>query len=221
MRQHNIQNIVQVLLTFAMFSGITALAFTDITTVQKSSLGITTIIFLFFCIVDRITKLFIYIVKRLERHQTFVFCKALSLICQSCMALCSFYLISMTITVNTCSKKTEPIYDTPLCSYAKTISCLYVFSISILGLWLSLCVTISLVFKRDIINRNNTVFIVPTPSQLEQCAVTSDIICSICLTDKIGSSWTTTKCNHVFHTICINDVISHGHTNCPLCRDNL
>jgi hypothetical protein len=44
--------------------------------------------------------------------------------------------------------------------------------------------------------------------------------CSICL-EPLNSNIFTTKCNHIFHNKCIEDLKNNNHYKCPLCRNNL
>ena len=46
-----------------------------------------------------------------------------------------------------------------------------------------------------------------------------DDTCAICLDNFSQKDVRNLKCNHVFHTICINQWEKKGMTTCPVCRD--
>lgn len=48
----------------------------------------------------------------------------------------------------------------------------------------------------------------------------SQLLCSICHENLIENDQnTTTSCNHVYHSICLNRWLSQGNNTCPICRE--
>lgn len=75
--------------------------------------------------------------------------------------------------------------------------------------------------KNDISYEENTLLnIETTENQYSQAILTTEDKCSICLTVINRIEQKSTKCNHEFHSKCLN-IWLENNTTCPICRSQL
>ena len=212
-----------VIFTINTCTGVISFAMVD-TDLLKSNLGVMISSLILLCVCERIVTILYYLFTVLKYENISLKCMYTIRFLYCLMSVCVVFLINKTIDQDNCNDSSK-LSKTVLCFYTLLvcISCIIIFNVFCSIMFVKL-VRILLIRSTVVISPNQTIVIQPNitqpPDTSQPCIVQPGTICSVCLLED-NASWVVTRCNHQFHRICMNNIRSHGHNICPLCRNSL